>query len=575
MNWTNIVFQTIGGLGLFLMGMKFMSDGMQKVAGDRLRKILNFLTSNRLMAILVGFLVTAVIQSSSATTVMVVGFVNASLISLTQAIGVVLGANIGTTITGWIVTLKVVKFSMPIIGMGVLIRFVSKSEKWKYYGEIIFGFGLLFLGMHTMKMGFAPLRESADFIAFFTKVDGSGFGSVFLGVVIGALSTLLVQSSSATIGITIALASQGLLGFHGAVALIMGGNIGTTITAILASLGGNYHAKRAAFAHTLFNVMGVLVAIALFYPFNAMIENLVAGASDFTIKTAEEATQFGAAMGTKPFIGAHIAMAHTIFNFANVIIFAFLVPLLARICRQVIPEPKKSEEARAFDFSHIDHNLFETPALGIVETEKKLTLMASKVAKSALVVQDIIGNKGGQEEMCDTVLKNEKLIDEYQKFITEFLVSFSSSALSEADAHQLGGYMALSHNLEKYADHLEHIALNFDKIDRKKLVLSDEARVDLMAIFKENTNFFNSAFNVLSEPVDAHAFMDKSYVLNRRIKKLIKDAKLEHFIRIKKKVCKNDAAIHYMDLLNYSDGMRSQALNIAEVTTGTKYNLGH
>lgn len=177
--------------------------------------------------------------------------------SLKQAIGVILGANIGTTVTGWIVTLKIVKYSMPIIGTGVFIRFFSKNEKWKYAGEIIFGFGILFLGMETMKLGFAPLRESDGFIDFFTKVDGVNYLSVLLGVLIGAVTTFIVQSSSATIGITIALASQGLINFEGAVSLILGENIGTTITTLLASVGANYHAKRAALAHTLFNVMGV------------------------------------------------------------------------------------------------------------------------------------------------------------------------------------------------------------------------------------------------------------------------------------------------------------------------------
>ena len=189
---------------------------------------------------------------------MAVGFVNATLMTLRQAIGVILGANIGTTVTGWIVTLKIIKFSMPMIGLGVFIKFFSKSEKWKYTGEVIFGFGILFLGMQTMKMGFAPLRESPEFIAFFMRVDGLSFWSILLGLGIGAITTFIVQSSSATIGITIALASQGLLNFEGAVSLILGENIGTTITANLASIGGNYQAKRTAIAHTLFNVFGVL-----------------------------------------------------------------------------------------------------------------------------------------------------------------------------------------------------------------------------------------------------------------------------------------------------------------------------
>jgi phosphate:Na+ symporter len=572
MDWTQIIFQSFGGLGLFLMGMKIMSEGMQKVAGDGLRKILNFLTSNRFMAIFVGFFVTAVIQSSSATTVMVVGFVNATLMTLRQAIGVILGANIGTTVTGWIITLKIVKLALPMIGTGVFIRFFSKSEKWRYIGEILFGFGILFLGMQTMKAGFAPLRESPDFIAFFTKVDGHNYISILFGVFIGAVTTLIVQSSSATIGITIALASQGLLNFDGAVSLILGENIGTTITAILASIGGNFQAKRAAIAHTLFNVLGVVAVLSLFYPFVKMVESLVPGFSNMTVQTAEQAVRYGSEIGTKPLIGTHIAMAHSIFNISNVVLFTALVPFLAKLCEKIIPEPKKPKELRALAFSHIDSSLISTPALGIAETEKELRVMGEKVARSALMVQDIINSETSQKKLCDKVLKAEKIIDEYQKLITEFLVSLSAAALSERDAHHVGGYMTLAHNLEKYADHLEHITLIFDKIDRKSMVLSEEARKYVTEIFKENTGFFNRAFNVLSEPVDARTFMDKAQVRNRRIKKLIKDAKLDHFARLrKKKMPKNEAVVHYVDILNYLDGMRAQAYNIAEIATGTKY----
>lgn len=575
MDWKQIAFQSIGGLGLFLMGMKIMSEGMQKTAGDGLRKTLNFLTTNRVMAILVGFFVTAVIQSSSATTVMTVGFVNAALMNLKQAIGVILGANIGTTVTGWIVTLKIVKYAMPMIGLGVIIRFFSKSEKWRYIGEVIFGFGILFLGMQTMKLGFAPLRESPDFISFFTNVDGNSYLSILLGVAIGAVTTLIVQSSSATIGITIALASQGLLNFEGAVSLILGENIGTTITANLASMGGNYQARRAAIAHTLFNVFGVMVILSLFYPFMRLVESIVPRFSDFVVNTPGEAATYGVEIGAKPFIGQHIAMAHSLFNITNVLIFAFLVPLLARMCEKIVPEPKKKKEPRAVQFSHIDFNLIETPALGIAETEKELLVMARRVNNSSAMVKEIINNGQNRRRLCDKVLREEKAIDEYQKYITEFLVTLSSSALSETDATHVGNYMTLSHNLEKYADHLEHITLIFDKIDRKNIQLPEEARERVDKIFSENVNFFNNSLRAFTQKTDARTFMNKAQVINRRVKKIIKETKIAHLSAIgRRKIVKNDAAIYYMDILNYLDGMRSQAYNIAEVTSGTKYHSG-
>jgi len=575
-NWTEIAAQSFGGLGLFLIGMKFMSESMQRVAGDRLRKTLNYLTSNRFKGIFVGFLVTALIQSSSATTVMVVGFVNAGLMSLTRAISIILGANIGTTVTGWIITLKIVKYALPIIGIGVFIRFFSKNERKRSYGDIIFGFGLLFLGMQTMKAAFGPLRESHEFISFFTTVDGGNYLSILLGVFIGAITTLIVQSSSATIGITIALASQGLINFEGAVSLILGENIGTTITAILASIGGNYHAKRAAIAHTLFNMMGVLVMLFLFYPFLRLVENLVPGFSDMVVKTADQAAHYGVAINSKPFISQHIAMAHSLFNVTNVVIFTALIPVLAKVCRIIIPDPKQPrEEFRDFEFSHIESKRIATPALNIVETEKKLILMAEKVASSALIVHDIISSKNGLRKLTDDVLKAEKTIDDCQKYLTEFLVSLSLSPMSESDAVHMGNYITLAHNLEKYADHLEHIALIYDKIDRKELTLSEEAVESLITLFKENSNFYNISFNFITDPINPQAFMEEAQVNNRRIKKLIKDAKLQHFARLRKKLCKNASAIYFIDLLNHLDGMRSQAYNIAEVTTGTKYNISY
>lgn len=571
MNWQQIIFQCVGGLGLFLMGMKFMSEGMQKAAGNRLRKTLNFLTKNRFMAIGVGMTVTAIIQSSSATTVMTVGFVNAALMDLQQAIGVVLGANIGTTITGWIVSLKIVKFALPLIGIGVFLKFFSKSEKWKYAGEIIFGFGILFLGMQTMKAGFAPLRESPDFIAFFTKVDGSGFTSILLGILIGTVTTVIVQSSSATIGITLALASQGLLNYEGAVSLILGENIGTTITAILASIGGNYHAKRAAAAHTLFNVLGVCTILSLFYPFVGLIDHYIPGAADMTVATQAQVEKFKSALGTKPYIEAHIAAAHTTFNITNVIIFTALIPYLAKLCEKLIPEPKK-KAVEGVPFSHIDTNVIETPALSIAETEKELMVMADMVTKNSELVDKIINDeKPNISKLCDKVMTNEKTIDEYQKSIVDFLVALSSNSISESHANHIGNYITFSHNLEKFADHLEHVAIVFDKLHRNTLEFSEEAKQHIVDIFAENLTYYNRSLTAFTESIDAQSFMDSTQVINRRVKKIIKQAKISHFDRISKKTCNNRTAIYYIDVLNYLDGMRSQAYNIAEVTSGTKF----
>jgi phosphate:Na+ symporter len=275
----SLLFGLMGGLGLFLFGMKIMSEGLQKVAGNRMRKILAALTNNRYVAAFVGLAVTAIIQSSSATTVMVVGFVNAGLMSLVQAIGVVLGANVGTTVTAQLIAFKITKFALPAIGIGVGMKLFSKRKNWVYIGEIILGFGILFYGLSVMKHAFDPVKTSEEFRHIFTLVGDNHL----LAVAVGAILTVIVQSSSATIGITLALATSGLLTFEGSMALILGENIGTTITANLAAIGTNVAARRTAMSHFLFNVIGVAYMLILFPYFTAFIEWLTPGNADFVI----------------------------------------------------------------------------------------------------------------------------------------------------------------------------------------------------------------------------------------------------------------------------------------------------
>jgi phosphate:Na+ symporter len=309
----SLIFGLIGGLGMFLFGMKIKSEGLQKIAGDRMRKILSALTNNRIVGALVGLAVTAIIQSSSATTVMVVGFVNAGLLTLVQAIGVVLGANIGTTITAQLIAFKITKFALPAIGIGVGLALFSRNKNHKYIGEIILGFGLLFFGLTTMKMAFNPLKSSEEFRQLFLLVGDYKL----LGILIGALLTVVVQSSSATIGITLALATSGLISFEASVALILGENIGTTITANLAAIGTNQAARRTAFSHFLFNVLGVFYMLVFFSFFLKFISYITPGDADFVVQTQAQAEQFSAAIGDKPYIARHIANTHTFFNIIN------------------------------------------------------------------------------------------------------------------------------------------------------------------------------------------------------------------------------------------------------------------
>ncbi|MDX9806575.1 MAG: Na/Pi cotransporter family protein [bacterium] len=572
MDWKTVFFQVFGGLGLFLMGMKIMSEGMQKTAGDGLKRILNYLTINRYVAVFVGFLVTAVIQSSSATTVMIVGFVNAGLMTLTQAIGVVLGANIGTTVTGWIVTLPVVKWALPMIGFGVMLRFFSKSTKWRYTGEIIFGFGILFLGMTTMGDGFKPLRSNPDFINFFKLVSGSSYITVFLGVFIGTVTTVIVQSSSATIGIAIALATQGLLTYEGAAALVLGDNIGTTITALLAAIGANYHAKRAAIAHTVFNVMGVVVVLIFFYPFDHLVDWLVPGMPDFVIQTAEQAAKYKMDIGAKPYIGTHIAMFHSLFNITNVIVFTPLIGVLAKVVTFIIPTPKEKEKKGAFRFSHIHFELIDTPAIGIAESEKELVAMANRVKKNGLRVRELFNDKEVAPELFAKIEENENLIDEYRKMITSFLLSLSQKSLSERDSHIVGNFITAAANLEKFADFLANIAVQFRSFKDNGLKLSKEGQEGLASLTDKLMSFFDDTVKTLEVEIkDTNEFLKNAEKRKRELKAEIREAKISHFNRLKEGKCMEEASMIYIEMLTNLDGMASQVHNIAEVGAGHKF----
>ncbi len=553
MDWRTVIFQAFGGLGLFLMGMKIMSEGMQKAAGDRLRKILKVLTSNRFMGVLIGFVITAIIQSSSATSVMAIGFVNATLMTVQQAISIELGAAVGTTVTGWIVTLNVAAFAMPVIGLGVMVRFFSRSLSWQYVGEILFGFGILFLGMEAMKSGFAPLRTHEGFLDLFRSIDGHTFGSVLMGVLVGTLTTALVQSSSAVVGITIALASQGLINFDGALAIVMGSNIGTTITGIIASIGGSIHAKQAALAQTIFKAIGVILMLIVFYPFRDLVNIMTPGLPGDNLTV-------------------HIAMGHTIFNVVNLAVFLPLIGPLTRLVTAIFPDSTGDERDLPEHFINIDYNMIATSSMAILESEKEISIMSGYVKRNLELLR---GMKSEDPEnirvACDEVVRNEGRIDKYQYYITQFLLAVSSHSLTRRDATTVGSYVGLAHNLEKIGDYVENITLMLDKLNRKKMMFSAEAIESINQILDENIVYFNESISLFNEGVQNPSHVENAATRSRRLRKMIKDAKKDHFDRLREKVCENKVAIHYIDILNNLDAMSSENFNIAEVVSGQKY----
>jgi phosphate:Na+ symporter len=357
-----IIVAVVGGLGLFLLGMKNMSEGMQAIAGDKLRKLINTVTDNRFVACGVGATVTALIQSSSVTTVMVVGMVNAGIMTLKQSIGVIMGAGIGTTITAWLIALKIADYGLPILGISAFFYLFGKSDRIRFTAMMFVGLGMVFFGLEIMKEALLPLRDNEQILALMAKFVPSDYFGLLKCIAVGALVTAMVQSSSATVAITITLAKTGIIGYDTAVALVLGENIGTTITAYFASIGASTNAKRAAFVHISFNVFGVLVLFPIFYYYLAFLNSIFSDNID---------------------IASRIAFAHSGFNIFTVSILIWLVEPLKRVVTFLVPDKDHEETPH---LTYLDVRLIETPLIAIQQSYDEILKMANSVQKSRILI---------------------------------------------------------------------------------------------------------------------------------------------------------------------------------------------
>ncbi|HSW61353.1 MAG TPA: PhoU domain-containing protein, partial [bacterium] len=341
---------------------------------------------------------------------------------------------------------------------------------------------------------------------------------------------------------------------------------------ILASIGANYQAKRAAIAHTVFNVMGVIVILIIFYPFAHFVDWVIPGMPDLVIQTAEQAAKYKMDIGAKPYIGTHIAMFHSLFNITNVIIFTPLIGVLAKVVTFIIPTPKEKEKKGAFRFSHIHFGLIDTPAIGIAESEKELIAMANRVKKNGQRVRELFNDKEVTPELFAKINENENLIDEYRKMITSFLLSLSQKSLSERDSHIVGNYITAAANLEKFADFLANIAVQFRNFKDNGLKLSTEGREGLASLTDKLMDFFDRTVKTLEvEMKDSDEFLKQAENEKRQIKSEIREAKISHFNRLKEGKCMEEASMIYIEMLTNLDGMASQVHNIAEVGAGHKF----
>jgi phosphate:Na+ symporter len=554
-----LIFGVLGGLGLFLFGMKIMSEGLQKIAGDRMRKILSALTSNRIIATLVGLAVTGIIQSSSATTVMVVGFVNAGLMSLVQAIGVVLGANIGTTVTAQLIAFKITKYALPAIGIGAGLKLFAPSKRWVYIGEILLGFGILFYGLQLMEDAFSPLKTSQEFRDFFLLMGNNHL----LGVLVGTVLTMIVQSSSATIGITLALASSGLLTFEASVALILGENIGTTITANLAAIGTNLAAKRTALAHFLFNLIGVAYMLILFPFFLDIVTAITPGEPDFVIQTQQQAASLSAAIGDKPYIARHIANTHTMFNIINTIIFLPLIGVLAKLTTLLI---RGREEEMEFHLKFIDNRVLNTPPIALGQARSETKRMAQ--VSLEMIDETVLFLLDGDEKRIKPLEKKEEMVDLLQKEITDFLVALSQKSVTPETSKDIASMMHMVNDLERVGDHCENLWRLGLRKKSQKVAFSETALVEIKELAEKTRDFLAFVISAL-ERRDA-TIAQKSEFMEEAIDQMEAVLRNNHITRLNTGECAVLPGLIFIDMLHNFEKIGDHTYNVSKAIVGAK-----
>jgi phosphate:Na+ symporter len=548
-----MLFGLIGGLGLFLYGMRILSDGLQKIAGDRMRRILAALTENRLVGMLIGMTVTALIQSSTATTVMVVSFVNAGLMSLLQAIGVVIGANIGTTVTAQLIAFKVAKYALPAIGIGVGLRLFVKQPRWQHIGEVTLGFGLVFFGLALMKDAFDPLRGNLEFQQLFLSVGDNPL----LGVLFGAVVTMVVQSSSATIGLTIAMATSGLLSYEASLAMILGENIGTTLTANLAALGTSLAARRAALAHMLFNVIGVCYVLLLFPWFAKVVTAITPGDADFIIHSGEQAELLGGMVGDKPFIARHIANAHTLFNVINALVFLPLVGPLARLTAALIPG---REELQEFHLKYLDDRVLNTPPIALAQTRAEVNRM---IRVTSEIVDETVMLLHDQDLRRLTDLhRKEDLVDLLQREITDFLVTLSQQSVTGEISQEVATLMHVVNDLERIGDHCVQLGRLVQRKIDQNIEFSEIGRREISELTSLAQNFFALTATALTAGDSSQ--IGQSQELEDAIDCLEETLRNNHIARLNTGECTVISGLIFIDMLHNLEKIGDHTFKLAK-----------
>ena len=545
---SQILFSFVGGLGLFLFGLRFMSDGLQAVAGDRMRTILEKGTSSPIRGVFTGLLVTGLIQSSSATTVLTVGLVNAQMLTLRQAIGVIMGANIGTTVTVYLIGFNLQDYALPILGLGALIYLFAKVKRTQMIGQTLFGFGVLFFGLNLMGTGMAPLKD----VAFFTSLMTSIENNTIVGVAIGALITLVVQSSSAAIGVLQQLAYQGAITYQQAVPILFGYNIGTTITALLASIGTSVAARRTALTHTLFNVIGTLIFLPLFLM--GYFEKLVALFTNYLFVFLPGFVGTWETLNIK----LQIAQTHAVFNISNTMIQLPFVAVLACIVTQLIPG--REEDLDPYRPKFIDRRFLSNPSLALAQAKRETLHMASMAFEAFNNAIDHFYNP--REETLEKSMALEAGIDRLEREITDFVVVASRKQLSAAESVSANIILQSLNDIERIGDHCENIIEQADYAQKNQVNFSGEAQEEMHSIIEITKQALILAYQTL-EHHDVSAAR-QVLPLEEKIDELQENYRKNHIRRLNEGICNGSNGAVFLDMLTNLERIGDHCRNIAQ-----------
>lgn len=544
MDYTTI-FNLIGGLGLFVFGMELMGDGLQKTAGDRLKRLLEILTNNRIMGILVGAGVTSIIQSSSATTVMVVGFVNAGLMTLAQATGVIMGANIGTTITAQLVAFKLTAIAPVIVGIGVVMYLFGKKKKVKNLGEVLLGFGVLFMGMATMEGALKPLAKLPEIKQAFVSLSTHPIVAVLAGAVV----TAIVQSSSASTGILLALASTGIITLDAALPVLFGCNIGTCITALLASITANRTAKKAALIHITFNVLGTVI----FMIFLNQVRGFIVVLSEWTNTTGN--------------IQRQIANTHTFFNVTNTLVLAPFISYLIKFVNVIIPG---DDNVEVMSLKYLDERIIETPSIAVGQTLKEVVRMGRLAIENLNNSMESFFNE--DEELIKSVYEKEELINFLDREITAYLVRLSQASLSEEESELITSFFHTVNDLERIGDHSENIVeLAQYRIDHD-LKFSDYAIGELKHMYGMVQSSIKNAVDAL-ENGSVENIMSV-IAAEKDIDILEKRLRADHIERLNQGICIPASGTIFLDMISNLERVGDHANNVAQ-SANDRAKKGH